>query len=195
MGSLSLLKGIFPTQRSNSPGLLHCRQILDQLSYQGIIIKQTNTHPKAICEYILPVHSQGSSTTHVCLLNIVKSDCLVTCFTVTCIFLCHWELFSVGLSGFFMFSGRSMDPLFKDVCIVVVRCGASPSTRGQDWFLLSVIQNCPLRRGQQAACPPRRDPGALSLGFPSRGGQAVCAAHSGAPSRHPGGPRPGSPLQ
>ena len=34
MGSLSLLQGIFPTQGSN-PGLLHCRQILYQLSNQG----------------------------------------------------------------------------------------------------------------------------------------------------------------
>ena len=34
MGSLSLLKQIFPTQGSNW-GLLHCRQILYQLSYQG----------------------------------------------------------------------------------------------------------------------------------------------------------------
>ena len=34
VGSLSLLQGIFPTQESN-PGLLHCRWILDQLSYQG----------------------------------------------------------------------------------------------------------------------------------------------------------------
>ena len=34
MGSLSLLKGIFPTQESIQ-GLLHCRQILYQLSYQG----------------------------------------------------------------------------------------------------------------------------------------------------------------
>ena len=34
MGSLSLLQGIFPTQGSNS-GLLHCRQIFYQLSYQG----------------------------------------------------------------------------------------------------------------------------------------------------------------
>ena len=31
---LSLLQGIFPTQESNW-GLLHCRQILYQLSYQG----------------------------------------------------------------------------------------------------------------------------------------------------------------
>ena len=34
VGSLSLLQGIFPTQRSN-PGLLHCRQILYQLSHKG----------------------------------------------------------------------------------------------------------------------------------------------------------------
>ena len=34
MGSLSLLQGIFPAQELN-PGLLHCRQILYQLSYQG----------------------------------------------------------------------------------------------------------------------------------------------------------------
>ena len=33
-GSLSLLQGIFPTQGSN-PGLLHCRQILYQLSQKG----------------------------------------------------------------------------------------------------------------------------------------------------------------
>ena len=34
VGSLSLLQGIFPTQGSN-PGLLHCRQILYQLSHKG----------------------------------------------------------------------------------------------------------------------------------------------------------------
>ena len=34
MGSLSLLQWIFPTQESNR-GLLHCKQILYQLSYQG----------------------------------------------------------------------------------------------------------------------------------------------------------------
>ena len=34
VASRSLLQGIFPTQGSN-PGLLHCRQILYQLSYQG----------------------------------------------------------------------------------------------------------------------------------------------------------------
>ena len=34
VGSLSLLQGIFPSQRLN-PGLLHCRQILYQLSHKG----------------------------------------------------------------------------------------------------------------------------------------------------------------
>ena len=34
LGRLSLLQGIFPTQQSNR-GLLHCRWILYQLSYQG----------------------------------------------------------------------------------------------------------------------------------------------------------------
>ena len=34
VGSLSLLQGICPTQGSN-PGLLHCRQILYQLSHKG----------------------------------------------------------------------------------------------------------------------------------------------------------------
>ena len=34
VGSLSLLQGIFPTQEFNR-GLLHCRQILYQLNYQG----------------------------------------------------------------------------------------------------------------------------------------------------------------
>ena len=34
VGSLSLLQRIFLTQESNQ-GLLHCRQILNQLSYQG----------------------------------------------------------------------------------------------------------------------------------------------------------------
>ena len=34
VGSLSFLQWIFPTQEANQ-GLLHCRQILYQLSYQG----------------------------------------------------------------------------------------------------------------------------------------------------------------
>ena len=39
VGSLFLLQQIFPTQELNR-GLLHCRQILHQLSYQGILTVQ-----------------------------------------------------------------------------------------------------------------------------------------------------------
>ena len=48
VGSPSLLQGIFPIQGSN-PGLLHCRQILYQLSYQGspvLSLIVVNTHIK-----------------------------------------------------------------------------------------------------------------------------------------------------
>ena len=51
MGSLSLLQGIFPTQGSN-PGLLHCRQILYQLSHKG--------SPR-ILEWVAFPFSRGSS--------------------------------------------------------------------------------------------------------------------------------------
>ena len=42
VGSLFLLQGIFPTQELNW-GLLHCRQILYQLSYQGSPVKTKKT--------------------------------------------------------------------------------------------------------------------------------------------------------
>ena len=50
-GSLSLLQGIFPTQRSN-PGLLHCRQILYQLSHKR--------SPRTL-EWVACPFSRGSS--------------------------------------------------------------------------------------------------------------------------------------
>ena len=43
VGSLSLLQGIFPTQESNW-GLLHCRQILYQLSYQRSLYLGLHPH-------------------------------------------------------------------------------------------------------------------------------------------------------
>ena len=42
MGCHSLLQGIFPTQELN-PGLLHCRQILYQLNYEGSLLPQVAT--------------------------------------------------------------------------------------------------------------------------------------------------------
>jgi len=51
MGSLSLLQGIFPTQRSN-PGLLDCRWIFNQLSHKG---------SPEILEWVAYPFSRGSS--------------------------------------------------------------------------------------------------------------------------------------
>ena len=46
VGQHSLLQGIFPTQASN-PGLLHCRWILDHLSYRG----SPSPNSKDVCEF------------------------------------------------------------------------------------------------------------------------------------------------
>ena len=51
VGRLSFLQGIFPTQGLN-PGLLHCRQILYQLSHKG--------NPR-ILEWVAYTFSSGSS--------------------------------------------------------------------------------------------------------------------------------------
>ena len=50
VGSLSLLQGIFPTQESNR-GLLQCRQILYQLSYQGSLHNGRGTIKLSIRHY------------------------------------------------------------------------------------------------------------------------------------------------
>ena len=55
VGSLSLLQGIFLTQKLNR-GLLHCRQILYQLSYQGswlLAPSAPNPHPHPHCSLTL----------------------------------------------------------------------------------------------------------------------------------------------
>ena len=44
VGALSLLQVIFPMQESNQ-GLLHCKRILDQLSYQGSPNQRSNLGP------------------------------------------------------------------------------------------------------------------------------------------------------
>ena len=58
VGSLSLLQRIFPTQGSN-PGLLHCRQILYQMSHKGsqrILEWVGRWHPTPV---LLPGKSHG----------------------------------------------------------------------------------------------------------------------------------------
>ena len=57
VGSLSLRQQIFPTQESNQ-GLLHCRKILYQLSYQGTPLLKTvkliaqSTAPHRVCQLL-----------------------------------------------------------------------------------------------------------------------------------------------
>ena len=63
VGSLSLLQGIFPTQESNW-GLLHCRRILYQMSYQG--------SPLRFGQRVLILKLDESS----CSCNILSKDCI-----------------------------------------------------------------------------------------------------------------------
>ena len=56
--SHSLLQGIFPSQRSN-PGLLHCRQILYQLSHQGSPIRKVSRRLFYISVSLLLSRIQG----------------------------------------------------------------------------------------------------------------------------------------
>ena len=76
VGSLSLLQGIFPTQESNQ-GLLHCKWILYQLSYQGspimaVVVENERGYPDTpLRKGLLPSvgHTAASSCQHfqVCL--------------------------------------------------------------------------------------------------------------------------------
>ena len=52
VGCHFLLQGIFPTRGSN-PGLLHCKQILYQLSYEGRPYKDMSVTIIKICFYLI----------------------------------------------------------------------------------------------------------------------------------------------
>ena len=60
--SLSLLQGVFPTQRSN-PGLLHCRQILYQLSHKGKP-KNTGVGSLSLLGRIFPTQGSNPGLSH-----------------------------------------------------------------------------------------------------------------------------------
>ena len=68
VGSLCLLQQIFPTQESNQ-GLLHCRRILYQLSYQGSLKFESERESPSVVSNSLrphglysPWHSLGQNT-------------------------------------------------------------------------------------------------------------------------------------
>ena len=65
VGRLSLLQGIFPTQVLN-PGLLHCGQILYQLSHKGSppLKKGMTTNSSFLAWRILCSEEPGGATVH-----------------------------------------------------------------------------------------------------------------------------------
>ena len=81
VGSHFLLQGIFPTQRSNS-GLMHCRQILYQLSHKG--------SPKTLEWVAYPFSSESSPSR-----NWARVSCIVGGFFFT-----NW---TIGKPTFFFF--------------------------------------------------------------------------------------------
>ena len=60
VGSLCLLQRIFPTQESNQ-GLLHCRWIIYQLSYQGIMYIHNILHHRYSSPGLFFIFSSGNS--------------------------------------------------------------------------------------------------------------------------------------
>ena len=77
-GCHTLLQGIFPTQRSN-PGLLHCRWIVYQLSYQG--------SPKG---WLVRSRIRTHAYREDCDLNVAPKpiDLFPTCTQITCASVC-----------------------------------------------------------------------------------------------------------
>ena len=96
VGSLSLLQGIFPTQGSN-PGLLHCRQILHQLSYQGSLLQ--------LVLWCQSIHSLTHSFTHS-----LTHSCIHSLFLTAW----HWALSSEN-------RGNQAEPAFLELTPCCVR--------------------------------------------------------------------------
>ena len=77
VGSLSLLKRIFLTQESNR-GLLHCRQILCQPSYQG--------SPQQIIVLVLTLNYLSSCQ------SLINTSAVVLCTSKYCLHVCSFLL-------------------------------------------------------------------------------------------------------
>ena len=100
MGSHSLFQGIFPTQASNLV-LLHHRQILYRLSYEGIY-----THSQKAVKKITKINSYS---------QIVADDISIVCvcFSVISNFF-HNEILWKGAKAFFFFKENDQT-LLKDL--------------------------------------------------------------------------------
>ena len=96
MGSLSLLQGIFPTQGSNR-GLLHCRQILYQLSHQGSPFSLGWLLPISHCGFAVVTDTLAALLVgNAGFPRSLKSnyDCYATIFTI--LNLCESSIISLG---------------------------------------------------------------------------------------------------
>ena len=92
VGHHALLRGIFPTQGSN-PGLLHCRQILYQLSYQESLqslncVQLFATPWTAARQACLSITSSWSLLKLMSIKSMMASNCLILCHPL--LFLCSF---------------------------------------------------------------------------------------------------------
>ena len=100
MGSLSLLQGIFLTQELNQ-GLLHCRRILHQLSYEGTLIGKwmlkiyifitlnTVFLPKSACSFYIIFYAFD----HPLILKFSESHCFQ--YFVFILYIILWDFYYV----------------------------------------------------------------------------------------------------
>ena len=86
VGSLSLLQWIFPTQELNQ-GLLHCRQILYQQSYQGSPILVHSTCNKTLPASGSNVWSVSAKNVFLVSVEIPSSRVLIRCWVLYLIYL------------------------------------------------------------------------------------------------------------
>ena len=97
VGSLSLLQGIFPTQGLNR-GLLHCRQILYQLSHQGSPFSLGWLLPISHCGFVVVTDTLAAFLVgNASFPRSLKSnyDCYATIFTI--LNLCESSIISLGV--------------------------------------------------------------------------------------------------
>ena len=78
----------FPTQESN-PGLLHCRQILYQLSYEG---RLPIFHHHFLESIIIPVNRDATFITYYIFIYIKVSKLLILFHWPLCLLICQYHL-------------------------------------------------------------------------------------------------------
>ena len=106
VGSLSLLQGIFPTQGPN-PGLLHCGQILYQLSHKGsprllewVVYPLSSPLPNPGIEPGSPALQVGSLPPELSGEPLSHHPCMLSCFSHVWLFATLWTAARQAPCGF-----------------------------------------------------------------------------------------------